>query len=356
MVLLIIFFVVKPFHFFYFRCMILVTGATGLVGSHLLYALAKRGEKIRATKRPTSHVNVVALAFSFYGKHETKWLENIEWVDADLLNPADVEDLFEDVTHVFNCAALVSFNPKDKYKLIHENPAITSILVNEALQRNVVHFAHVSSVAAIGRTKDFNQIITEETEWKNGPDNSNYAVSKHLAELEVWRGIEEGLCAAMINPTVVLGAGNWNNSSNTLFKKFSKPYAFYTNGCNGFVDVRDVVDLLLKISDQKINNQRFIAVGENISYKALTSQIATAFNQKPPHIAAKKWMLNLLWRAEKLRTTLTNTSPLITKETTHSAMSSWQYANNKATEVLQHTFRPIHQSIAEFVAFYKSQN
>ena len=333
--------------------MVLLTGATGLVGSHLLYALLNRGESVRATKRASSNLNDVALAFSFYGEKAQNLLKNVEWVEADLLNPAEVDELFVDVNRVFHCAATVSFKPKDKQQLLEENPAITANLVNAALMNKVEHFAFTSSVAAIGRNKTLHDFTTEETEWKAGPENSNYAVSKYLCELEVWRGTEEGLCAAMVNPTLILGAANWNKSSSAIFKRYASGFKYYTTGKNGFVDVRDVVDSLLRISDLRINQERFILVGENLFYRDLANKMANAFGQAIPTREAKRWVTNLLWRMEKWRSVLFNIEPLITKETARSARSMWQYSNKKAIEKLGIQFRPIDKSILEYAEYYK---
>ncbi len=334
--------------------MILVTGGTGLVGSHLLYHLALRGEKIRATKREHSPLADVELVFSFYGSDAKNLLERIEWVTVDLENPMEVDAVCTGVSAIFHCAAHVSFKPKDARKLRTINPKITANLVNAALENNVGYFAHVSSVAAIGRTKSQGEIITENTEWKNSPDNSNYAISKFGAELEVWRGIEEGLCAGIVNPTIILGPGNWNHSSNAIFKRLSKPFPFYTNGANGFIDVRDVVAALLILFDKKITAQRYILVGENLPYRTHFENLAVAFGQKKPHRPANPFVMGLLWRMEHVRSVLFGTDPLVTKETTHSALSTWKYSNAKAINQLGVTFRPIAQSVADFVPFYKT--
>lgn len=333
--------------------MILVTGGTGLVGSHLLHALLTRGETIRATKRSTSNLVDIELAFSFYQDDSIAQLKNVEWVECDLLNPMEVDDLMEGVDRVFHCAAAVSFNPKNEKKLMEINPAITANLVNAALEHHVKHFAHVSSVAAIGRTQGNEEFITEQTEWKNGPDNSKYAIGKYLAELEVWRGIEEGLKAAMINPTVILGAGNWKHTSNTLFRKFSKPNPFYTKGGNGFVDVRDVVKALLAVSDSTISGERFITVGENVSYLNLITYFADAFDVEPPKTVVKSWMMEIAWRIEKWRSALTGKAPLLTKETARTSQNSWKYSNKKAKNQLGLKFTPVRESVATYADFYK---
>ncbi len=335
--------------------MILLTGGTGLVGSHLLYALLQRGEKIRATKRPTSNLGDVKMVFSFYGDEAHMLLDNVEWVDVDLTNPAAVDDLFADVDRVFHCAAHVSFRPQDAHLMRSINPKITANLINAALHYKVAHFAHVSSVAAIGRKKQQSDPITENTSWKNDPDVSNYAVSKYLSELEVWRGIEEGLTAAMINPTLIMGPGNWNHSSNAFFKTLSKPFKYYTRGTNGFVDVRDVVAALLKISDDQISAQRYIISGENLSYQTVFSALAKRFGNNEPSVRANPFLINLIWRIEALRSRLTGSTPILTRELANTTQSKWQYSNQKAREELGINFRNIEESFDEFVPFYKEQ-
>jgi dihydroflavonol-4-reductase len=335
--------------------MILVTGGTGLVGSHLLYHLLKRGEKVRATKRPTSNVGDVKLAFSFYGDAGIDLLQQVEWVDADLTNPAAVDALFTDVDRVFHCAAQVSFRPQDARMMRTINPKITANLVNAALAHRIVHFAHVSSVASIGRKKEQDELITEDMEWKNDTHVSNYAVSKYLSELEVWRGIEEGLCAGMINPTLIMGPGNWNHSSNVFFKSLSKPFKFYTTGTNGFVDVRDVVAALLAISDKKVNGERYIISGENLAYRTVFNALAQRFGNPQPALRANPFIIDVIWRIEWLRSRLTGSNPIMTKELAVTTQSKWQYSNQKAREQLGMKFRKIEESFDEFVPFYKEK-
>ncbi len=324
------------------------------MGAHLLHALLIRGERIRATKRSTSNLDDIALAFSFYQDDSVALLEQVEWVECNLLNPFEVDELMEGIKRVFHCAAAVSFNPKDEIKLLEINPAITANLVNAALEHEVEHFAHVSSVAAIGRTQGNEEFITEKTEWKNSPDNSKYAIGKYLAELEVWRGVEEGLPAAMINPTVILGAGNWNHTSNTLFRRFSQPSAFYTKGGNGFVDVRDVVEALLIVSDKRISGERYITVGENVTFLDLMTLFARAFGINPPKKAVRPWLMEIAWRAEKLRSMLTGRPPMLTKETARTSQHVWRYSNTKATEELKISFTPLKESIETYALFYKN--
>ena len=333
--------------------MILVTGGTGLVGSHLIYHLLQRGEKVRATKRASSNLADTELAFSFYTEDTVPHMAQIEWVDIDLENPVEVDEVCKGITTIFHCAAQVSFKPQDARRLRTINPLITANLVNAALANKVAYFAHVSSVAALGRVKDHTKLITETTEWKDSEDNSNYALSKYGAELEVWRGIEEGLKAGIVNPAIIIGPGNWHQSSNKFFERFSKPFKYYTAGAGAFVDVRDVVQALLVLADKHIGSERFILVGQNLPYRVLFDAIAKAFGNSPPQKPANKFVVNMLWRTEYVRSLLFGSDPLITKETARSATSNWKYDNSKAQEKLGITFKDVISSVKEFVPFYK---
>lgn len=337
----------------YFRHMILVTGATGLVGSHLLYALLKRGESVRASKRTGSNLADVDLVFSFYGDDAKSLLKKVEWMEADLMNPASVDDLFEGgITQVFHCAALVSFLPRDRQRMIAENAQTTANLVNAALACGVNHFVHVSSVAAIGRDADKSKEINENTQWKNGPDNSVYAISKYTAENEVWRGIEEGLQAAIVNPTIILGPGNKHRSSNTIFKTFTKYFPLYTAGSNGFTDVRDVVDAMLLLADVQKSGERYILAGTNKSYREVFEAIAKEAGVKPPHLKTPPLLAQIIWRFEHVRSLLTGSKPLITRETARSAIHSYVYSSKKFKSEFGFSFRPLEQTLKESVGFY----
>ena len=331
----------------------LVTGGTGLVGSHLIYNLLLRGEKVRATKRTGSNIADTELAFSFYTHDTAPLMGQIEWVDVDMENPDEVDEVCQGVTTIYHCAAQVSFKPQDARYLRAINPLITANLVNAALAHNVKYFAHVSSVAALGRVKDQSKMITEKTEWKDSDENSNYALSKFGAELEVWRGIEEGLKAGIVNPGIIIGPGNWHHSSNKFFERFSKPFKYYSAGASGFVDVRDVVQALLTLSDKQIEAQRFILVGQNLPYRVLFDAIAKAFGNPPPQKPANKFVVQLLWRTEYMRSLVFGTEPLITKETARSAINNWKYDNSKAREILGITFHDVIGSIKEYVPFYQ---
>lgn len=326
---------------------ILVTGGTGLVGTHLLYDLCRSGKKVRAIKRPESNLKNVEKVFSYYTSSPETLLTNIEWVDADLLDIYSILDIMNDIEQVYHCAAMVSFEPEHEEQMMKINIDGTANMVNASLEKGVKKFCHVSSIASIGKPEHVS-ISTEEHFWKASPDNSNYAISKYGAEREAWRAAEEGLNVVIVNPSLIIGAGNWTQSSSNMFTKAFNGIKYYTNGQNGFVDVRDVATLMIKLMDNNIFNERFLINSENVPYKTFFDQIHLAFGKAKPSIKAGKFLSGFAWRMEKLRHLLTGSIPLITKETARSAHRVRNYSNEKILKQFpDFKFIPVEQSIKD---------
>ena len=331
--------------------MILVTGATGLVGSHLLYQTCRTEDKIRATKRDCSNLALVKQIFSYYTDNVESLFKKIEWVDADLLNICELEEAFNGVTKVYHCAAWVSFNPKHKQQMIHNNVESTANIVNLCLTNKVDKLCHVSSVAAIGRAGNSN-IINEETLWIDSPENSNYAISKYNSELEVWRGIEEGLNAVIVNPTIILGPGEWNKESSVIFHQVGKGMPFYTTGTNGFVDVRDVANVMIQLMESNVTSKRFILCSESIPFKQALNYIAVAMGKKKAYIKAGPFLNAIGWRIAKLISLITGKAPMLTKETAKAGNNTSIYENDKIKKALNFEFIPVEQSCNDFSKLY----
>ena len=331
--------------------MILITGATGLVGSHLLYNLCKTEDTIRATKRVNSDLTLVKKVFSYYTDTVDLLYNKIEWVEADLLNISDLEEAFIGITKVYHCAAWVNFNPKNKHQMIANNVNATAHIVNLCLAHKVKKLCHVSSVAAIGRTEN-EPIINENTPWLDGPENSNYAISKYNSELEVWRGIEEGLNAVIVNPSIILGPGAWQKGSSVLFHKIASGMPFYTTGTNGFVDVRDVAKAMIQLMESSIYSERFILCSESIPFKQTFDYIADALGKKRAHIKAGDFLNAIGWRLAKVISILTRKAPMLTKETTKAGNGISIYENHKIKKALNFEFIPVAQSCKDFSEMY----
>jgi dihydroflavonol-4-reductase len=324
---------------------ILITGGTGLLGSHLIFDLVKSGRQVRAIKRPASNIEMVRRIFSYYVSNPDELAGRINWVDADLMDFGAIEDAMQGVTEIYHAAAVVSFFPKDHKAMLKVNIEGTANLVNQAIGNKVSKFCYVSSVATLGRAEN-KDVSTEETYWVPSKKNSVYAVSKYGAEREIWRGMEEGLNAVIINPSVILGPGFWQDNSG-LFRLVWNGLKYYTRGVNGYVDVRDVSKSMISLMDQNIFGERFICSGENLSYQEFFTLVAKNFNKPAPSVHVPPAMTSVAWRVEAVRSFLTGSKPEVTREMATTTSQVYAYSNEKLCKTLDVTFRPVEESIRE---------
>ncbi|MEO5643994.1 MAG: NAD-dependent epimerase/dehydratase family protein [Bacteroidia bacterium] len=332
--------------------MILLTGGTGLLGSHIAYELVSKGQKIRALKRKESSTALTEKIFRFYNSDAQLLLDKIEWVDGDVLDLGALEDALEGITHVYHAAALVSFHPKEKEKMLQVNIEGTANVVNLAVHAGVKKICHISSIAALGVTID-QKLIDEDVWWKNDPGNSWYAISKYGAEREVWRVSEEGMDVVILNPAFILGPGDEKRTSSEVFGAMKKGNSWYTLGENGYVDARDVAMAAVKLMESEIKNQRFVLSAENLSYRDFFDKILAAFAQPKTKRLAGKFLLALSWRGEKLMTLLTGENPRVTRETALAALQLNRYDGTRITKQLDFKYRDVDNSIREIAEFYK---
>ena len=331
--------------------MILVTGGTGLVGSHLLYQICQSETKVRAIKRAHSKTNFVRQVFSYYTKKADLLFKKIEWINADILNIPELDLAFQGITKVYHCAAWISFNPKHKSKMMQTNIEGTTNIINLCLAHRIDKLCHVSSVASLGRPRDCAS-TDEKTPWVSNPENSYYALSKYHSEMEVWRGIEEGLNAVIVCPAIILGPGKWEKGSSMLFKQVWKGLSFYTSGTNGFVDVRDVVNVMIQLMKGKIKSERFILCSESISFKKTFDYIAEALGKKKPKIKIGYFLSAFGWRLAKIISIISGKTPLITKETVMAGNSISIYENKKIKNTLNYQFKSVEQSCKDFSTIF----
>lgn len=311
--------------------MILVTGATGLAGSHLLLELIRKGYGVRALCRENSDKTLVQKIFAHYGA-ETLF-ESIEWTEGDITDVLSLEDALMNVQYVYHCAALVSFKKDDREALMKINAEGTANVVNACLEAGIRKLCYVSSTAAIGKGIE-NTLLTEKDMWVKTPDVSNYSISKYLAEQEVWRGTEEGLNAVIVNPCVILGPHNWNNGSTFVFRNIYKGLKYYTPGSNAVVDVRVLARTMVALMESDIVNERFLVISENLSFKDLFTKIAGEMDKRPPRTKVGKGMAQIGRIAESFRSRLTGNEPRITRETTQAAFKNYSYSNEKLKKAL----------------------
>ncbi len=321
-----------------------------MLGAHLLLDLTRNGTKVRALKRRSSDLQWVRKIFSWYTPDAEKLFGNIEWVDGELMDKESLREAMAGADGVIHAAAKVSFDPGDREVVLKENIEGTANLVDLALELNIPRFCQVSSVAALGN-QDGGVAINESFSWKNDRKRSAYSESKFQSEMEVWRGIEEGLQAIIVNPSVILGPGNWRNSSPRLFQTVFNGMKFYTSGGTGFVDVRDVSKaiLLLLQSDswESVVNQRFVLSAENLSYRDLFGKIAVALHKPQPSLSANHLLLQLGWRASWLVSAITGKQPSLTRETANSAGRTTLYDGSKITRTIDFAYTPVDRTIQE---------
>ncbi|UKT63786.1 NAD-dependent epimerase/dehydratase family protein [Pedobacter mucosus] len=317
--------------------MILVTGGTGFLGSELIKQLTDQGFAVRATKREKSIIPAILKDISL-----------IEWFPADINEPSTLEDAFEGITKVYHCAAFVSLNSKDKKQLFHVNIDGTSNIINLCSEYNC-RLLHVSSVAALGIAKKGKE-INEKDFWEYDSKAHAYGLSKYEGEMEVWRGITEGLDAVIVNPSIIIGKNAGFEGSGAIFKLIKNNFPYYTNGASGFVDVEDVAKAMILLMNTEVTGERYIISSENYNYKDFFGLIAKGFKVKAPVKEAKAWMLGLAWRALKFVALFTNSQPSITKDTAESSLTLSYYNNKKVTETIGIIFKPVAKSIEEITS------
>tara|TARA_R110000850_G_scaffold254614_1_gene380223 strand:- start:112251 stop:113264 length:1014 start_codon:yes stop_codon:yes gene_type:complete len=324
--------------------MVLVTGGTGLVGSHILYLLLKDGQKVRAIHRKSSDLKAVLKVFNYYTNDAEKLYNQIEWKEANLNDIPALTDAFQDVEKVYHGAAYVSFDPNNFQKLKKSNIEGTANIVNLCLSKGVQKLCHISSIATLGNKGG--NMADEESQWDPDADNNVYAITKYGAEMEVWRGAQEGLDAVIVNPGVILGSGFWNDGTGMIFKSVYKDLSYYTKGEVGFVDVIDVAEVSLKLMESSIKNERYILISENTGYKYLLSEIAKNFDKKPPSKELKPWMLQIAWRLDKLRSFVTTSKRKLFKSTANAIVQKRHFSNLKIKKELNYEFIPLAETIS----------
>lgn len=314
---------------------VLITGGTGFLGAYTIRELIQHGFAVRAIRRSATLPFFIPAAI----------LEKVEWVEGDILDIVSMENAMEGIDMVIHAAAKVSFDPKERKELYHINIEGTANMVNIALERNIRRFVHISSVAALGRTAN-GDVVTEDKKWQESKLNTQYAISKYYAEREVWRGMGEGLNVVILNPSTILGYGDWNHSSCAIFKNAYNEFPWYTTGINGFVDVEDVARAAVLLLQHEISAERFIVSADNWSFRQLLNTMAEGFHKKLPTREASPLMGEMAWRMERLKSMFSGKKPLLTRQSARIAQSKTYFQHNKLLKALPgFSFTPLAQSI-----------
>jgi nucleoside-diphosphate-sugar epimerase len=313
-----------------------VTGGTGLVGTYLLRQLISQGKNVKALYRK-----------SFPSYLSDDEIRKIEWVQGDILDTDFLFETMKGIQQVYHAAAVVSFSPYRKKDLFKTNVEGTANVVNASIEAGVKKLVHVSSVSAMGRLRK-NEPINETMYWTPETSNSNYGHSKYLAELEVWRGIGEGLEAVIVNPALILGAAHWETGSSKLFKSAYDEFPWYTEGIGGFVDARDVIRAMIELMDSPISGERFIVSAENRPYREIFTLMANEFGKRPPHRKVSPFLAALVWRLEWIKSIISKKEPMLTKETATTGQAKVHFNNSKLKKFLpSFQYIPIEESIRD---------
>ena len=328
--------------------MILVTGGTGLVGSHLLVELLRRGSQIRATYREGNDLSRLRhLLLSQYPDVTDRW-NTIEWVRAPLSDIPALDEAVRGVETIYHCAGLIDFDPRQASALMKTNWEGTRDLVNAALSSEVKSFCYTSSIATIG---GLGTLVSESDMWD--PNRTNdYATSKHLGEMEVWRGGQEGLQIVIVNPGVILGPGNWDRGSGRLFSAVADGLRYSIPGGTGFVGVWDVVRCMMELTDKGLVGRRYLLVAENLTYLEIFRTIAEAMNLKPPGRSLKPWQLEILWRLDWLGSRFSGRPRKLSRDMARGLRERKEYDNSRILETLNMEFEPIGEVVQRCAAFY----
>jgi dihydroflavonol-4-reductase len=325
---------------------VFVTGGTGMTGARLLLKLVQKDDSVHALKRETSNIETVRKIFINHSEQGEELFKRIKWIEGDLTDYICISDAVTHMDYVYHSAAMVSFKPKDKKRMIYENVQGTANVVNACLSKGVKKLCHVSSVAAFGDLNN-GEVLTEESENTDFVNISEYAISKYRSEKEVWRGIAEGLNAVIVNPSVILGTGNWNAGSPRMVKATWEGLRYYTSGENGFVDVEDVVNVMILLAESDIKEERFILSSENLPFREVFNAIADQLNKKRPDKHAGSFFLYALKTLDTIRYHLSGKEPRLTKHTLRSSQKVHTCSNQKIINKIDYQFKPIHQSIED---------
>ncbi|SHF17580.1 NAD-dependent epimerase/dehydratase family protein [Chryseobacterium takakiae] len=322
--------------------MVFVTGATGILGRVIVLELLKKGKNVRAAKRATSNLDEVKHSYSFYTENPDDFFNKIEWINVDFDDIQSIQDALKGVDEVYHCAAKVGFNPDDAKEMYHTNVKGTQNLLYACENSEVKKFLHVSSVAVLDIDNE-NGELDEDSDFNPKEDHSAYAISKHLAEMEVWRASAEGLNVVIINPGMIIGSGSWGKSSGDVFPTMEKN-GFTFSGGTSYADVRDVAEISVELMERNIFGERFIIISENKRYAELAKQIRKELGLKEAKVLTK-FQLNMGIVANMLFGWLIPQLKMVTKSNVEAISRMKIISNKKVKERLNYTFIPLEETI-----------
>ena len=336
--------------------MILVTGGTGLLGSHLLLKLVQEQSEVTAVKRPSSNLEEVKRVFGYYNNGTTQQsdlFERIRWTDSNLLDKVEMAELMEDADQVYHCAAMVSFQPRDFRKMVSFNTGCTASVAHACQVSGVKKMVHVSSTSAIGRPPEGSPAV-ESMIWSRTRTSTGYSISKFNSEMEIWRAMEEGLNAVIVNPSIILGPGFWERGSSSMFSRVAKGLRYAAPGVTGYVGVQDVVSAMIRLMNSDISGERFILSEGDYSYQQVFGMIARSLGVSREMKKVSPSLLTNLSRIDSFAA-LFRGLRLITSEHVHAAFNEVRFSSEKIRNSTGMEFTPIEQVISEVAGYYRKE-
>ncbi|MBE37485.1 MAG: NAD-dependent epimerase [Flavobacteriales bacterium] len=328
---------------------ILVTGGTGLVGAHLLYYLTKDGYHPIAIKRTNSNILNVKKIFSYYSNEHNTLFEQITWKECDIIDVLTLEDIIKDSVEIYHCAALISFNNNDKNEMINVNTTGTANVIDLALKHNIKRLCYVSSIATLGSNN--NLPLDENCIW-DWTNKSGYAISKHLAEMEVWRGFAEGLNGVIVNPSLIIGPGSWESGIGTIINRSQSGLPFYPPGSCGVIDVKDLTEIMIKLMKTNISNERFIINSDHITYKDLMRIVAKSLNKKPPYIRLRPFIMKFFIFLDIIWNTVRGKRIELSTDAVKYTTQEIRLNSKKINDNIKHHYRNIETTLIECINLF----
>ncbi len=334
--------------------MILVTGGTGLVGSHLLLELVKSQEKVRAIYRSEKSLQAVKKVFAYRVPEEEsiRLFNSIQWMRADITDIPALSKAFKGVDYVYHCAAYISFDPSEDLKLRRINIEGTANVVNLCISTKVRKLCYVSSIATFSK-KPGQAEITENSHWNKEKNHTMYAITKFGAEMEVWRASQEGVPVVIVNPGVIIGPGFWNSGSGLIFLKVDRGLKYHFPKITGFVGVQDVVFGMHQLMDSPIEGEQFVLVAENRSFRSILEKVAESIDKPAPSKPLKPWMVTAGWLWENSLGRLSGKKRQLSRHSAKSLFEKTSYSSEKIIIRLNFNFEDLNRVIDQTGSFYK---
>lgn len=329
----------------------LVTGATGILGSHVVMELLLNGDEVVAAKQKSSDILQVKKLFSYYIADYAELFDKIKWVELDILDIFSIEEALDNISTVYHCAGFVSFDKKDKKKLTDINEKGTANVVNACLHKKTVALCHVSSIGAINNS-DYILPLHEGVFWKTSGKESDYSISKYNGEREVWRGIEEGLNAVIVNPGVILSPGFWKQSSSRMVDACYSGNKFYTAGTTAYIAARDAAKIMTLLMKTKKFGNRYILVENNYSFQHIFNLIHTGLKKPVPTLKISKTVMKIAAFLERITGFFTRNPPRLSTALINSAFNKQTFSNKKIKSTINFRFIPIQEAIEQICRHY----